>query len=634
MLRTYMNIIDGFASNVPPFNFTEVCEAVIKLIDDPHAKIVLYPDLPTGADLIMTKKSAKEIFEKPEHDVKVKMMSKVNIDYLANIITFTSIPMQVTTNMIVNDINKLRLSGSLDEISTVNDRTTDQDGLILEIILKDKDNKGNPINPDVVLEKLYKLRTNLKKSNGCSITLIDNFVSHDYSLREFLLTWIDYRRDMVIASLNNKLANLLEKQHINDIKVFLCKSNNIEKTLSIAKKAKNIDDYRAALMKAYNITSLQAKVIAAMPTSAFNEDSRQAFIKDGEKMAEEIKRLEKTLESDTKVDKVIVKEMEEGIKKWGRERVSRVLDDENGLIENNSCIIGITEDGYIKKILDNKKPIGHVSKSPSSMMMALPASDTDTLLLFDSKGGKHLLPVSKIPLFKEKTIGLDIAKFIPVPKGARVVSSSVIPSLNKIPDGFVYTMITRKGVAKRVPIGSLIKQNLTSGSSSAIILNDNDELEVVIATEDDNRDIILFTDRGDGMRLPLSEIPLQLPGSKGTKVVSLKGTESILGANLMKPEDKYLVYVTSSGKLKKTEIKFFPPMKKKDEPICLINNDSGEYLVSVKSVTGNEKLTFYKKKSESETLKVSDIPIKTRAAKADKMLKILKGDVVLSMVVK
>jgi len=628
----------GFSSNVPPYNFKEVCEAVITLIDDPNAKIILYPDLPSGADLIMSKKEAKEIFEKAENDVKIKMRAHASIDYINNIITFTSVPMQVTTNMIISGINTLRLSGAFDEIKEINDRTTDQDGLIIEVVLnqvvKEKNGKDRPVNPDVVLEKLYKSKTNLKKNNASSIILIDDFVSDDYSIRSLLLSWIDYRRDTVRASLNNKLTSLLEDQHINNIKIFLCQSDNIEKILQISKTSKNIDEYRDNLMKAYNITSLQAKTIASMPTSAFNRDSKASFKDKGEEIDKEIERLKKIIDSDSKVDKVIIEEMKEGIAKYGRSRRSLVINDENAVIDN-SCIIGITEDGYIKKILNDGKPIGHVSKDSSSMMMAIPAQDSDALLLFDSTGCKHLLQVSALPLLKEKNNGLQISKYIKLQKNARVISSSLVPRNVGTIGEYFYIMITKKGVTKRVSISSFLKsKDLTVGSSQAIILNDGDELEVVLCTPSENQDIIIFTDYGDGMRLPVSEIPLQLPGSKGVKVVSLKGNENILGANLMRPEDNYLVYVTSAGKVKRTELQYFPVMKKKDEPLCLVNLETGEYLVSVKSVQGDETITFYKKKSGSENIKVSDIPVKTRAAKADKMLKTPKGDIILSMIIK
>ncbi len=624
----------AFSSNVPPFNFTEVCEAIIKLIKDPIAKMVLYPDLPSGADIIMTKKEAKEIFEKAEHDVKIKMRATPHIDYVQNTITFTSIPMQTSTTQIISQINTLRMTGSFDEIQEINDYTTDKIGLLLEIVLKDKVG-DNPVNPDKVLEKLYKNKTGLKKHNACMITLIDEFVSYDYSVRKFLLEWIDYRRDIVRASLNNKLANLLENQHINDIKIFLCKDKNSDLVIDIAKKSRNVDEYRENLMKKFNITSLQARIISGMPTSSFNEDSRKNFIKDSEELEKEIKEISKIIESDSKVDEVIISEMEEGIKKYGRDRLSRIINDETAASIDNSCIIGITEDGFIKKILKSDSAIGSVSKDNKSMMMVLPAMDSDSLLLFDNKGRKHLIHVSALPLLKEKNNGLEIGKFINgFAKSDRIVSVSVIPrNIAQLPE-FFYTMITKKGIAKRVSSISLIKSKDAITNSKAIILNDNDELEVVICTDSDSHDIIIFTDYGDGMRLPIGEIPLQSPGSKGTKIVNLKGNESILGANIINPKDKYLVYVTSSGKVKRTDLVYFPPMKKKDEPLCLVNLDSNEYLVSVKSVIGNEKLTFFKKKSEQETLKVADIPVKTRAAKADKMLKTPKGDVILSMIIK
>ena len=621
----------GFSSNISPFNFKEVCEAIIKLVKNPDAKIVLYPDLPTGADLIMTKKEAKTIFEKAEHEVKIKMRATPEIDYINNTITFTSIPMQTSTNKIVADVNNLRLQGQFDEIDEIRDITTDATGVLMEFVLK-SEVKGQPVNPDKVLEKLYKLRTDLRSTKACSIILIDDFTANQYSVRDFLLSWIDYRRDTVRASINTKLANLVEAQHINDIKVFLCKAKNIEKTMEISKKSKNVDDYKDNLMKAYGITSLQAKVIAAMPTSAFNEDSRKSFVKDSEAMEEEIKRLMKVQDSDSKIDDIIIDEMEEGIKKYGQPRKSAIINDENEIVDN-ACIVGITDDGYIKKVLKSGKVIGAVSKKSSAMMMAFAVNDSDSIILFDDRGSKHLIRASQIPLLKEKDAGLKIGKFIEIEPDARVISASIIGRNSTELDNYEFLFVTARGIAKRTTAPLLIKsKDALVGSSKVILLNEGDRLELAMMINPaDTEHIIIFTDYGDGINLNIEDIPKQSVSSKGAKIMTLRPSEKVLGVDLIQTTDKYLVYTTSNGKVKKTELKYFPVMNKKDEPLCLTGLDDGEYLVSVVSVKGDETLTFYKKKSTPVSIKVKEIPIKTRAAKAEKMIKMTKTDCILSV---
>jgi DNA gyrase/topoisomerase IV subunit A len=619
----------AFASNIPPYNFKEVCEATIQLIKDPTSKILLYPDLATGADLIMTKKQAKSLCEDPMSDTKITMRAHAEIDHINNIITFTSIPMQTSTGMIVSALVKLRLAGKFPEIKEVNDRTTDQDGLILQVILDPK------ANPEDVLERLYKSKAMLKKTNGASITLIDDYISYEYSVRSFLTSWIDYRRDTLRSSFNNRLMQLLEEEHINDIKLFIFGKDNLNKTLEISRTSENKKVYIERLMKTYNISSLQAGIIAGLPTSAFTKDAYQGYVEKKEALRNDIDRINEILKSDGKIDKEIIRELKEGIDKYGTPRKSRIINDENEIISDKEVVVGISEDGYIKKIANDGTLMGYVTKAKNTPIMPIQSRDSDTLVIFDSAGQVFLLPISKIPLLKEKDPGILINKFIDVVENGKVVSVSIAPKIAETTEKYQYVCITKKGIAKRVLTSVMLKSDKTTKSpiGNALILNNDDELSVAICVADLKKELILFTDFGNGVRLKLEDIPLQLPGSKGSKIVNLISRENIVGANLMESDDKFLVYVTSSGKVKKTELKLFPTMQKKDEPLCLVNLDGNEYLVSVKSVKGNEKLTFFKKNSNPETLSVNDIPLKLRVSKAEKMIKCPKGDCVISMVI-
>lgn len=624
----FNNIGYAYASNVPPFNFKEVCEATIALIKDHNAKILIYPDIPTGAEVIMTKKECKHIMENGI-DGKVQMRSHAEIDYINNIITFTSIPIQTTTKQIISRLISLKLADKIPELKDIKDRTNDKNGVQLELEL------DNNANPEDVLEKLYSLKTMLKKSIKSCITLVDDYKSKEYSVREFLLQWIDYRRDTLRSSFNNKLVKLLEEDHINKVKLFIFSKERIERTLELSRSSSSKEEYMQKLMKEYGISSLQASVIADMRTSAFTKDSYKDF-KDTEKeLEEEIRRIRDILRYDGSIDKEIIRELEEGIEKYGEPRRSIVINDENKISDDN-VLIGISDDGYIKKVIANvNEPIGAISKSNNVLHMVVPATEKDSLLLFDSKGVMHVLPVSSLPMLKSKNTGLKISKYIKT-NDAVIVSANIAPRSTTKGDTYDYIMITQLGVAKRVSVSALLKSGkLTKGSSTnAIILNENDRLAVVLCTNNKNQNVLFFTDFGDGMRLPIEEFPSQLPGSKGTKMVTLRNHERIIGANLMEPTDEYLVYVTSLGKVKRTEMKFFPEMKRKDEPMALVNLDDGEVLVSVKSVNAGNKLSFYKKNSKPEVISVSDIPIRTRAAKAEKLIKVNRGDSVLSMIVK
>ena len=120
--------------------------------------------------------------------------------------------------------------------------------------------------------------------------------------------------------------------------------------------------------------------------------------------------------------------------------------------------------------------------------------------------------------------------------------------------------------------------------------------------------------------------------AKGLNLISLKQNEKVIGMDVIdntKEKDK-LVYITTSGRLKMTKTEYFPVMKRKDEALALLSLESGEQLLNVFSVSGKERIECYRKKSKPVTVELKDVPIKTRIAKAEKIVKTPKGDEVLA----
>lgn len=635
----------GQASNIPLYNFKEVCETLIKLIDNPDAKCILYPDIPTGVDIIMKKSEAKDLWNKAENNVKIVMRAHADIDYINNIITITSIPIQTNTMAIVQAITELIMTkkfegtGSkgekINEIIDVQDLTTKQgkknaDAVDVNIkIILHKD-----ANPEKVLEKLYKMKTNLKKSNASVNTMINDYTSRTYSIKEFLLWWINYRRDIVRSSFNNKYQKLIEEVHLNDVKLFVYNKDNGEKTIKTAKSSETTEEYKDKLMKIFGISSLQAEVIANLGSKGYTKEYYEKFKETKVKLEEEISNIEKILESPTGIDDEIKRQLKEGIEKYGTPRASRIIGDEDETVDSRNVIIGITSDGFIKKVVqDDTGSIGPVSKDSQAMLSAFVCNNTDAIIVFDSDGYKHLIQVSALPIFTKTNFGLSLSKYCKIGK-SKPVSSGIIN--RQIIDTLQYLVITKNGFAKIIDAKELIKRNGEELTSSSFIkLNQYDEVVITRALPNNSDcSVIVYTDYADGIRVAIDDIPHQTIQSKGSKIISLAGNEQVFGANLILTDnDKYLIYVTSNGKVKKTETQFFPITKKKESPLCLVNLDEDEYLVSVKAGNDNEYVTFFKKKGDKETLSIKDIPLKTRAARAEKMIKLKKGDVVLSMII-
>ena len=142
---------------------------------------------------------------------------------------------------------------------------------------------------------------------------------------------------------------------------------------------------------------------------------------------------------------------------------------------------------------------------------------------------------------------------------------------------------------------------LKQGKAQKIIsLNDGDELTRMILVTDPKLDIVICTSMGNGVRLPISEIKQISKAGKGQRVIETKIEEDITDLCIINPKMKHLVYITSAGKMKLSELKYFPPMQKRDHPIPLITLDTMERLIGVASVAKGDVIKVFGRKGGNE----------------------------------
>lgn len=620
----------GLASNIPPYNFTELCNTTIALIKNPKTKIDINPDLPTGADIV----DNGELDNIRNGDGKLKMRATYEIDYINNEITVTTVPLQVTTNGIVQSLVEDIKKGKYDvktedgKISLIKDIKDDtkKDVVKLQIVLHPK------ANPDEVMNMILTSKAGLQETNSALITMIDEYRDTNLSVRDFLLEWISYRRDIIRSSYNGLLIKYQEDNHMNDIKLYVFNKNNAERTVTMAKQSANRAEFIDALVSAYGITTLQARTIAGMPASAYTKAAYAEYIETRDMLGNKIKETEEILDSDERIDKIIIDQLKEGIDKFGYPRRSRIIP-EDGIIEDTEHIIAISSDGYIKKLEHGKSTkIGHVSKNSGVLNMVIKANNQDAIMIFDSAGNMFKLPVADIPDMKVSQNGVLLSRHIPIKTDANIVKAMVQPSGQLVKGkGYTFLFITKKGLSKRTDVEEFITSERQKLSLIAMNVDDGDELVDVLFLENDKDDIIIYTNIGDGIRVPVSEVNTYKRVTKGTKFMKLRKTEEVAGVSLISAKDEYLIYFTSGGKAKATKLELLPTMSRKDESLPLISLEGNERLVTILSGNKDDTVRVYKKISEFIDVPVSDIPVTTRVAKATKIVKNPKGDSVITV---
>lgn len=622
----------GLSSNIPPYNVKEVLEATIELIKNPNAEITLIPDSPTGC----------YILDKGEFDSISKtgtgsytMRAVTEIDAKANTIKITKVPYMVWENSIKNAIISMRDNKATewvkDQLVDIKDLSNDKNGIALILYLKQN------VNPEEFLEKLFKKDTDLEKSYPVNMKMIDNYTDIDYNITSFLKEWLSYRREYKQASYSVKLTKAMEAYHINEILLYILKGDNIERTVEIARSSRNADVLATRLMDAYQnikISSLQAKTIANMKISALTEEEYGKCKERKKTLQEEIDHLEEVLRDPKYIDQDIINELNDGIKRFGVPRKSKIINvTKKKSVPKTDHVLTISESGLCKKLPLGVSYTGNASNTSGESQQFLVANNRDNILVLDSAGTLARIAVDSIPDSEVNGVGIPISRYAPGIKGKVI---SVIAEEHDVDhDDLSIVFATKRGFIKRTKLTEFAK---IRGSRTAIKINDDDELSSVIVIGNDAKksSLIIYTNKGNGIRVSMDDIPEYGIASKGLRQITLDDDEELEGiVEVPDVSDKkkplFFLYATSNGKFKLTEEKYFPIMARKSEAVNLIPLEGKETLRVILPIHKKDKITVYKKSSDPVELDVSDIPIMTRVAKPKKMVSVAKGDYVASI---
>ena len=597
----------AFASNIPPFNFKEVLEATITLLKNPDANILLIPDSPTGADIVDDGQ-----FQKINLDGigTFTLRGRCEVDSQRNIITITSIPLQTTIDDIIRKIVELREKKVFDEIKDIKDYSGER--TVKTLIYLDQN-----ANPYQTIEKLYTKGTGLKKTYPVGLKMVDDYRDYDYGVKSFLLDWISYRRDTVRSSFNSKLVATMEEKNINDALLLILEGKNAEATIKIARESANKDEFAKALMSKYGINSQQATTIANMRIQAFTKDAYNAYKEKAPELIKQIKDLEATLDNDSKIDEVIIQQLKDGIKMFGTPRKSAVVKEGNDdEIEATDHCVAVSEDGFIKKVLLEESNVGKIGEKMSTRTMVIPVNNERSLIVFDSKGIAYRIPVHTLPDSTPDDNGIPLARYC---KGIdKVVAVLRQPTKAQLEKHSIFGIfLTRNGIMKAININELSSNFKTM---SVINVTDGDELvNVAFSIDRSINNIVIYTDKGNGLRKELSDIPVLKPAAQGKAMINLSKNEYCVGFNGISSKDKFILYVTDIGRAKVTEMKYFPLTKKK-EMVSLLTMDSNERLVRVCGIKPGSTINAYTK-TGNESIPSGDVPLLTRAASPKKVFK-------------
>ena len=618
----------GLMSSIPTYNFTEICEFVINLIEDPNYDRILYPDLPNGCDII-DDGQFDEIRQTGKG--KFRMKAKVTVDEEESTIRIEAMPLMMTINQLIKSedvkgkkdskLIELVKAGEIVGYEDIHDRST-KNSAVIELLFK----PGTDLYAN--LSVLYRKGLIIKTLPILITAINDEYETQDYTIRELLLEWLIFRRDTKRREINKGIVRKKERLHVLNTLIFILQGKNGEKTLSIIKKAESTEEIQTALMKEFKITSLQAKSISNMRMTAFSKKSFKEYKEEYAKLDEEVEELLKLSKSSKKIDKMIRKELEEGIKLFGSDRKSNIVKfTDKKIVKDTDHVLVFTQFNKIKKLSADIESVGHFDQGDRPIE-ALKVNNKSSVMVFDQMGKVNKIAVADVISTDISNTGTPLSDMIEV--HGKVIKVIPVPSKdeqNKLNlDNIFILMISKNGIIKKTSFTNFvnIKRDLT-----AAVLADGDEI-VDVKLISGNKQVVIYTAQGKGVRISTKDVKETGRISMGVKALDLKEDDHVLGMNVIGKKDKYIFVVTSKGRLKKCTLDTFALMKRNTSPLVLSTLNKGEVIEYITSAAGNELYTIFTSK-DTHNIVLADVPELTRLAQPKKMISVPVGDNIIEV---
>lgn len=692
----------GMATKIPPHNLTEVCNAIIAMIEmgssprpegaelhlpevkksktasvteaigemhesidillateptvlagefqteidiDQIMEYIQGPDFPTQG-IMYDFEAIKEGYKTGKGRVVIRARAKIEESNKGGYqIIISEIPYQVNKARLLEKIAKLVRDRKIEGIRDLND-DSDRQGLQITIELK-RDSR-----PKVILNKLFKY-SDLQTSFSMNMVALNSEGTPQLmNIRQILTEYIKHRQNIVVRRSQYDLIGARDRAHI--LEGLLIALENLDAVIDTIRKSADTDAARAALMKKFGFSEIQATAILDMQLKRLAALERQKIEDEYNSVRQTIEDLITLLSKPEAILKVIVDETNELIALYGDERRTQLIKgkvgefSEQDLVPNEVSVITMTESGYIKRMNPSalrgqarggKGSIGVKMKAEDIVKFLLTIETHDTLMVFTNQGRVYKLKGYEIPEASKQAKGTAIVNIISLQPEERVQS---ILAVDEKKDAENYIILaTRDGLVKKTPVK--LYDNIRQNGIIAISLNNNDEVVWGKLTTGDD-DLMLITHEGKSIRFSETEVKASNRDTKGVKGITLKKGDYVMGVeSLSQTEDlaeekaktRELLVITENGMGKRTKLDQYPVQKRAGMGVKVseITKKTGP-VAAAKKVTDEHKEVVISTQ-EGQTIKMPlthrSIPILTRPTQGVILIRLKKTDKVAAV---
>ena len=546
----------GMATNIPPHNLREVCNAINALIDNPDLtsedliKYVKGPDFPTGGT-IMGKEGIRNAYTTGKGQIIVRAVAEVEESSSSGRrfrIIVTELPYQVNKSELIAKTALLVKNKRIEGISEIRDES-DRDGMRIVYELR------NGVQPQVILNNLYK-QTALQSSFSANMLALIDGKPALVTLKTAVQQYIKFRQEVIRRRTEFELKKAEDRAHIlAGLRIAI---QNLDEVIALIRSSDDVESARTDLMSKFDLDQPQAQAILDMQLrrlAALEIEKLENEYQDLQKLIKDLKDL---LADEDKIRAVVKDETEELKTKVADKRRTQISSADwdlsrEELEAHEQIVITYSQGGYVKRIPSDTfrrqhrggKGVSGMNTKDGDPIKDLLVVDTHDKLMFFTNKGRVL---SKVGYelradVSRNTRGVPVANIINVWDTESI--SALIGVGKKQYEEYQYLVLgTRKGRVKRINLSDVEKIR----PSGLIIMNlkDDDELVSVKLAKDDD-DIIFISEQGMGIRFSVNDLPIRRRAAGGVKGMSLRTGDRVVAMDVGN-DDSRLMVISKLGK--------------------------------------------------------------------------------------
>jgi DNA gyrase subunit A len=631
MLNGATGIAVGMATNIPPHNLTEVCDAVVAYIKKPNitleelSEIITGPDFPTGGsvtgDMLELYKTGKG---------KLVLQGKVISETIKgkDAIVITEIPYMLNKSDLVTQIAGLVQNKKIRDVSDLRDESSKGK---IRIVLELK--KG--ANPKFIINSLYKY-TRLRDAFHVNFLALVEGQPKLLSLGDVLKYYTEYRKKIVTNRTKYELKKARERQEI--VEGLLIALKNIDAVVSLIKKSKGKTEATEGLIKNFGLSKRQAEAVLETKLQQLTSLETEKLKKESEELRKNIAEYEKILGDIQEVLKIIIREINELKKNYGDARRTVVLKNikeirEKDLVQEKDVVVTITDKGYCKRMdtKDYKEQkrggrgiIGSGLATGDFVKQLVTCSTHDYLMFFTTRGRVLWLKAYDIPSAERYSKGKAIVNLL----NLKDENITKVISVKNFDESLF--MATKKGIVKKISLKNFSKPR-ASGIKAINMPNDNSDSLIGVEIIRKNQEILLATKKGQAIRFNSDDIREMGRASYGVAGIKLYADDEVVSLEVLDTEA--VLTITRKGYGKRTSVKDYRKTARAGRGVInlKVTEKTGDVVTTV-AVNEKDNVIITTAKGIVMRTSLKNIRVMGRATQGVRILKLQSGDYVTDLV--